>query len=157
MRLFELATEFRNLSECADSGQDVGEAFDAIACAFEDKVTAAVHVMRDLELDADKLAAEIKRLTDRKRAIDGNATRLRERIRDAMISCDLRKVKAETFSITLSDGPERVGIADETLVPESFIRTKREVDKSAILAAYKQDGELVPGAVIERGTRLVIR
>jgi phage host-nuclease inhibitor protein Gam len=42
-------------------------------------------------------------------------------------------------------------------VPAEYLRVKREVNKSAVLQAYKQDGELVPGVRIERATRLVIR
>jgi len=157
MRLYDLALEYQDLQARAEAGDDVTEALDCLTGGIEHKAAALVHVLRDLELDSEKLALEIKRLTDRKRAIDANTERMRSRLRDGMAACDLRKIKADTFTITLSEGPERVEVEDPSLVPADFSRVKTEVDKSKILAAYKEHGECVPGTRIARGTRLVIR
>ena len=69
----------------------------------------------------------------------------------------IQKIKAGTFTIWLQEGPERVEVVDEAAVPEAFFRVKREVSKSEILRAYKQDGECVPGTRIERSVGLRIR
>lgn len=110
-----------------------------------------------MELDVEKLSQEISRLSARKRTLDGNMMRAREYLRAGMLATNTTRIKAKTFSISLSDGPDRVVVEDESAIPEAFQRVKREVDKSKILDAYKADGELVRGTRIERGTRLVIR
>lgn len=157
MRLFELSLQYRDLQERAEEGEDVSSALEALGGALEVKAEAIGYVLRDMQLDADKLDAEIKRLTERKKTLEANVTRTREYLRTGMLASGIRKIKGPTFSLSLVDCPERVEIEDESLLPDAYVRIKREPSKSAILAAYKADGECVPGTRIERGTRLVIR
>lgn len=156
-RLFEVTGQYLAVQERAEAGEDVGDALETLQGDIEQKSAALVRVLRDLELDSDKIAEEQRRLAARKKTIDNNAERIREYVRQAMLQTGIHRIKAATFGISLSEGPERVVVEHEDQVPESFLRTRREVDRAAILSAYKQDGECVPGVRIERGTRLVIR
>jgi phage host-nuclease inhibitor protein Gam len=155
--LYALSGQYLAVQERAEAGEDVADLLEALHGDIEHKAAALVRLARDLELDSDKVAEEQRRLAARKKAIDNNVERLREYLRTNMLATGIHRVKAATFSIALSDGPERVDVVDETLVPEAFVRTKREVDKAKVLAAYKAHGELVAGTSITRGTRLVIR
>jgi phage host-nuclease inhibitor protein Gam len=158
MRLFDMTGRYAALAARIDQGEEVDEAELALLeDAIEHKSAAIVHLVRELELDIDKLDDELKRLAARKKTAQNNRERLRRYIETCMQQAGASKLKAATFSVSLSDGPECVVVDDEAAVPEEFLRIKREVNKSAILAAYKAHGELVPGVHIERGTRLVIR
>lgn len=155
--LYALTGAYRELQERAEEGEDLGALLEQLAGDIEQKAAALVRLVRDLELDADKIAEEQKRLAARKKTVDNNVRRLTEYLRVNMTAANIHRVKAATFSISLSDGAERVEVLDESLVPETYIRTKREVNKAAVLDAYKVTGEIVPGCDIVRGSRLVIR
>lgn len=157
MKLYELAGQYAGLKERAETGEDLTDSLAMLEGEIETKAAQLVYIARELELNAEGYDAEIKRLSERKRALVANRERLREYIRANMLACGIEKIKAPTFTITLSDGPERVEVEDETLVPDTYVRTKREVNKAAVLDAYRETGEILPGCRIERGTRLVIR
>lgn len=156
-RLYEMTGLYRDLQERAEAGEDVSEALAQLSGDIEQKGAAMVRLMRDLDLDVDKLDEEIKRLTARKKAICGNVERLKDYLRVNMEGANIQRIKAATFSICLGDGPERVEVTDEAAVPEEYVRVKREVDKAKVLAAFKSDGECVPGTTVVRGSRLTIR
>lgn len=155
--LYVLTGQFAEVQARAEAGEDVAEALEKLSGDIEAKGAALVRVLRDLELDSDKCGEEIKRLSARKKAIDGNVERIREYVRQAMEQTGIHRIKAATFAITLTQAPERVVVQDEALVPLAYLRTRTEIDKSKILAAYKEAGECVPGTCIERGSCLRIR
>lgn len=152
--LYVLTGAFAEVQARAEAGEDVTEQLDALTGRIEDKSAALVRVLRDLELDSDKVAEELKRLSARKKAIDANHARIREYMRTNMAHAGITRVKASTFTITLADAAaDRVEVVDEKLVPDTYVRIKREVNKAAILDAYKTTGECVPGTTIVQGAR----
>ena len=157
MRLYELAGAYAAVQARAEQGEDVLDALAEIEDSIEAKAAALTRLMRDMQLDCDKLAEEIGRLTDRKRALANNCERLKTYLRTNMESCGLTSIKAGTFSVSLSDGPERVEVLDEAAIPPEYFRVKREVDKAAILTTHKANGECVPGVNVVRSKCLRVR
>lgn len=157
MRLYDISQAYVSLALRAEDGEDVSEALAALDGELNAKAEGVLYVLRDLEGDAEKIDAEIKRLSERKRALAGNAQRIYDYLRRSMETAQIGRIKAPTFVITLSDGPERVEVDDEAQLPEAFVRTKREPNKVALLQHYKATGEIVQGTRIERSSRLTIR
>jgi phage host-nuclease inhibitor protein Gam len=157
MRLYEIPSAYRDLADLAESGEDVSSALATLDGELARKAEGVVYVLRNIDAEAEAYASEIKRLTDRKRAADANAERIRSYVRSTMEGSGITKIKAGTFSVTLGEGPERVEVDDESQIEAAFLRTKVEVSKSAILAHFKATGEIPCGVSITRGTRLVIR
>lgn len=157
MRLYELTAAYAAIQQLADDGEDVSAQLAELDDALEAKGTALVAVMRGLDAEADALRLEELRMATRRRAIEANVERLREYVRTQMQANGITKIKGPAFSIGLSDGPERVVVEDAEAVPTEFQRVRTEVDKSRILAAWKQSGECVPGTRIERSTSLRVR
>ncbi len=152
--LYALAGDYAVLQQLAEDGADVGPQLEQLAGAIEQKTAALVRITRDLDLDVDKLDEEIKRLTARKRALTANRDRIREYMRTSMTTAGIDRVKAAAFTITLGkEGAPRVDVVDESLVPDTYVRITRTVNKAAVLDAYRQTGECVPGTVIVEGTR----
>lgn len=151
--LYQMAGVYVELQRAAEEGEDVTEQLSALAGRIEDKAAALVRIERDLQLDADKLGEEVRRLTARKRAVEANRDRLRDYLRSNMDVCGIHRVKAAAFTITLGAESERVEVVDEALVPETYVRIKREVDKRAVLDAYRTTGEVVAGCNIVAGQR----
>jgi septal ring factor EnvC (AmiA/AmiB activator) len=106
MRLFDLTGAYAALVERIEAGEEVDEQLLAtLSDAIEHKSAAIVHVLRDLELDIDKVDEELRRLAARKKTASANRERLREYVRACMTDAGVSKLKAATFSISLSDGP----------------------------------------------------
>jgi phage host-nuclease inhibitor protein Gam len=157
VRLYEIASEYMQLQALAESGEDVGPMLATVDVALAEKAQGVVYVLKNLEAEAEAFRAEETRLAARRQTLERAADQIRDRVRSAMAAGGVTRVKAGTFSISLSEGCERVEVEDAAAVPEAFHRVKREIDKSAILRAYKSDGEVPAGINIVRGTRLVIR
>ncbi len=155
--LYQLAAEYSRLLETAEDGEDIGAALDAISDAIEVKVDRIACVLASLEGDETAAREEAKRLLKRATAVEANRERLRDYLRTQMDLHGVAKMRTPRFTISVSDGPERVEIEDESAVPETFVRTKREIDRRAVLEAFKADGECVPGTRISRGRTLRIR
>src|SRR5690606_2466988 len=103
--------------------------------------------------------AAIKRLTNRKRALESRSEWLRKYLRENMALTGIKRIDAidGTFSARLEIGrDESVEIDPDVILPDALCRVKVEADKSRIKAAIKA-GEPVPDGVrIVRRDRLVI-
>lgn len=170
MRLYDLTTEYQALLEIAerdggnepdaDHGLELSDALTKLEGDIETKAAGIAKVLANLDADAAAYGAEERRLAARRKTAEGNAERLRSYLRACMQQLGACSIKGATFSITLSPGPDKVEVDDmAALAGTEFLRTKTvvEPDKHAILAAYKQHGEMVPGTRIVPTTRLVIR
>jgi phage host-nuclease inhibitor protein Gam len=152
--LYAMAGDYAVLQQLAEDGQDVSAQLEQLAGAIEQKTAAMVRIARDLELDVDKLDDELRRLTARKRALVANRDRIRDYMRTAMETANIDRVKAAAFTVTLSaPSAQRVEVVDESLVPDTYVRVKREVNKAAVLDAYRVTGEIVPGCTIVDSAR----
>lgn len=157
MRLYDITEAYRALSLLAEDGEDVSAELAKIDGELVTKAEGILHVLRNVEGDADKIDQEIKRLTARKRVAENNAARIREHLRKGMEASGVTRIAGGAFTVTLTDGSDRVEVDDALSLPDEYVRVKREADKAAILAHYRATGEIIPGTRIERGTRLVIR
>lgn len=159
MKLYDLTAEYAALQRAAEEGEDVADALAALAGDIEAKGAGIVKVVKALDADAAALKAEETKLAERRKAIEGNAKRLRDHVKTTMELHGVHSIKSPACSITLSDGPESVVIENEALIPAEFQRVKvdTEIDKAGILKAWKDSGECVPGTKIKRGLALRIR
>jgi phage host-nuclease inhibitor protein Gam len=156
-RLYDLAGAYAGLQEAAEDGHDVGEALAQVNDAIEIKAKHIAAVLSNLSSDIATLTAEEKRLATRRRSIERNRERPRDYLRTNMDMAGIETIRCAAFSVTVCDAPERVEVEDVASVPLEFTRTSVEVNKAAILRAWKEGGECVPGTSIERGRRLLIK
>ena len=154
--LHEIAKEYREVAAMADSDDEgmaiaVLDTLEAIGGTFEEKAKAVIAVARNRESDVAAIDAEIERLKKRKTAINNQANRLYEYLRENMEATGIKKISCPLFSITLTDGRELACIDDESKLPDELMRVKTEIspDKVEILRRLKEGAE-VPGAHIER-------
>jgi phage host-nuclease inhibitor protein Gam len=159
MRLYELAPQYAAIAAAAldDNTPEMEAALAAVTDDLSRKVDGLVHVIADLDAEALTLRAEEARLADRRRLREQRVERLRDYLREQMDAHGITKIATATSTITVSDGPQRVVVEDEGAVPAEYIRTKKEIDKRAILDAMKSNGECVPGTRVERSRALRIK
>ena len=148
MRLYDISEAYVRLQLRAEDGEDVSAELEQLDGALSAKAEGVVHVLRNLEGDADKIGAEIKRLQARKKAVENNAERILGYLRASMEKANITRIKAPTFTATLSDGSDRVEIDDESKLPDAYVRTTREPNKKAILDNYRATGEILSGVRI---------
>ncbi len=156
-KLYELADHYRVLHERLEDGEDVSDALAQLDGALEQKSLAIMHVMRDLDLEVEAFKTEEQRLAARRKTLEAQRTKLKDYVLRCMQDADVVKLKAGTFQLAVREDPEHVVIEDEALIPDTYVRTKREPNKAAILDAYRTTGECVPGTRIARGYSLRTR
>jgi hypothetical protein len=159
--LYSLTSQYQQLLELAECGEDVGEALAALDDAIEAKALGIVKVLAQLDANAEAAGAEAERLAARAKAFAKNAERLRDYIKAHMKAANIKSVKTPLFSITLSNGQPKVVITDAGKVPPELMRhpdpPEPQPDKVAILKLHKDTGEIPPGCDIVATTKLLVR
>lgn len=151
--MFELAEEFRELAaRLYDTDQEEQAIIDTLEGAqypMEQKAKAISFVLRAAQIDIDAHAAELKRLDDRKTALEAHKDRLMAYVHAAMMKADIKKLPAGSYTFTSKKNPPKVEITDQAALPVQFLSFPEipppTPDKKAIAAALKA-GEPVPGA-----------
>lgn len=149
-KLYELTGEYAELQDRAECGEDVSAALAALDGKLEAKAESIAAVLRNLSADQEALRAEEKRLAARRKAKENAEESLREYVRSQMVAAGITRIKCAAFSFALQNY-EHVRVDDVDALPAEFRRTVPEAvepDKKAILAAWKRDGEVVPGATV---------
>lgn len=148
--LREIEVDFQALEDllCETEGE-VGPVMNDWLMEFEKNLTAKavsyVYVSQKLEALAEINRNFAKQYLDRARVFEGANERLRERLREVMLTTDRREIAGEGATIKLVRSIPRVDVHNEALIPDQFFRTERVLEKKKVLEALKA-GEAVPGA-----------
>lgn len=163
--IYELTADYLQIQEMMENPdldpQALADTFEGIDGALEDKADNYAKVRKNLESDVEGLENEIRRLTSRKKAIENNIKRMNEVLLTTMITTGKTKFKTALFSFGVQKAPVSVVIDDEDIenYPEEFLRTKVEINKSALKEAIlASDADSIMGlAHLEQKDTLRIR
>ena len=151
MKLYEINQQIEQLIDNIDpeTGEALfdEEALNELMLAREEKIEQVALAVKNITAEADAIATEIKKLTERKRVLENKA----ESIRD-YLQRQLDGAKFQTAKVAISYRNTKSVEINEAKFWESdplpcFYRTKQEADKTAIRKAI-EDGQTVPGAEI---------
>ena len=163
IRLYDISEEIRYSLEVLFSG-DVAEGweeqFDKLEIALEEKGLAIRHVLREMSASSDALAAEIKRLYERKKIFDNAEARLKAYTMDCMEKAGRDEIKVDGIGLKIVKTPAKAIVFDVDalqsahpemvdIIPQSLKARLDEVKKWE-----KSHGESPSGTEITRGTRL---
>lgn len=153
MTLYELSTQYAELLAAYDSAETDEEREVAMATlmdlddAIADKGAAYARIMRNAQADADALAVEIKRLQSIKKAKDGLVSRMKDNLLQAMTMAGVKELATDIGKWRIQKNPFSVVIKDVSLLPQQYlIPVDPDIDKRAMLADFKETGELIAGA-----------
>lgn len=149
----EYVSLYAQLEDCENEEQalTILNAITAVEADITDKAENYARVLRNKAAEAEMYAAEIKRLTERKRIAEAAADRLKENIRYAMELAGATEIRTTIGAWKIRTNPPSVQITDESAIPaEYLIAQPPKVDKKAILHAFKVNGEYVPGPDVVR-------
>ena len=150
MKLYEINQQIEQLLDNIDpeTGEALfdEEALNELMLAREEKIEQVALAVKNITAEADAIATEIKKLTERKRVLENKA----ESIRD-YLQRQLDGAKFQTPKVAISYRNTKSVEIDEAKFwehpSELFVRTKKEADKTAIRQAI-EGGQTVPGAEI---------
>lgn len=146
MTIYELTQEYLQLLALAEDEltdpYTLDDTMEAIQGEIEDKADAYAKIMLQLYAQSDGIDKEIKRLTEKKRAIDNNAKHLKNRLQQAMEVTGKKKFKTALFSFGIQKNPASLIIDDAEKIPEEFLIAQApKVDNAGIKAALKAGQE----------------
>jgi len=95
--------------------------------------------------------AEIDRLSNAKRILENRISWLKEYTLGCMVDNNEPELVFPLVSIKIASNPPSVVVLDEQKIPAEFIRIKEihEVNKTDIMAGYKETGIIPNGVMIE--------
>lgn len=154
-KLYELTNEYSALLaqyEDAETDQEREDTLQRLLDCGDDIAVKAENyakIVKNEEADAKALADEIARLTAKKRAAENAVKRMKEYMLAAMEIVGAKEIETSIGKWRVQKNPPSVTVTDVFKVPERFlIQQEPTVDKRAMLAEYKQTGELFDGAEI---------
>jgi Siphovirus Gp157 len=155
MTLYSLSEEGIQISDILTENEgeltpELEARLDALMLSGQESMEAAAMVVKQLEGSATACEEESKRLRERAKAFSDNAQRLKDRMVVALDSAFNGKIKTPLFTIwAQSTAPTVVvdlapGYTAEMLHDEhpKLVRVKMEIDRPAVLAAWKAGEEL---------------
>lgn len=161
-RLYDIADRFTNLQELLESGAvdelTLQEAMSQIDGEFEEKADNIAFILKDLLTTAKAIKEEEQRLSQRRKALENNADRLKDHLESMMRLIDKPKFKTTLNSFTISRGKPTVVIENEDLVPLEYkaLEETIKIDKNAIYTALK-NGENIDGVSLQENESLKIK
>jgi hypothetical protein len=161
--LYQIAAEYRNIADVlmdtdADE-QTIKDTLDGESWPLEQKAQNYGFVIRNMEATAAAIKEAEAKMAARRKSLENRAKYLTERLKTGMEIAGVTRLTCPHFDIKIANNPASVDIYEPGLIPAEFMRQPEPPpaapDKTAIKAAI-QAGKEVPGAMLARGTRLVI-
>ena len=134
--------------------QIIKDTLEGLEGELEEKLEDYMHVVVQLEADADGLDKEIARLTARRDACRNPAKKMRQTILATMQEFNRPKLQTEHFRFSIAKNGGLAPLAITGDVPAEFC--KMEPDNSKIREALK-NGDLEFAHLEERGVHLSVR
>lgn len=157
--LFSLTTDYLKVLDMSDQLDDgtLNDTLESIDEAIEDKAENIAKVISEMEATVVAVDTQIKRLQERKSALQNNIKNIKQYLQREMENIGKTKIKGELFNINVQNNPPAVKIFDEKKIPRTFfVSQKPKLDKSQVKSALKE-GFNVPGAELTQTKSLRIR
>lgn len=103
-------------------------------------------VIRQMDAEAAMLKAEIARMNALKKSKENTVARLKEAIAGAMQMYGITKIQGDLINLSFRKSQKVMQVDQEmdalSALPQQYLRTKTEIDTSAIRAALKAGEEI---------------
>lgn len=135
------------------------DAFENLTDDIKVKFENCCKYIKNTDSTIEGLAAEIKRLQARKKALENGEKRLKAMMLDVQKKTGEKKLECGTFTTSIQANPVKVvlNVEDVYKIPEDFLKySEPEVNKTAVKEAL-QNGQELPWAYLEKSDGLRIR
>jgi len=165
MKLYEIASEYRNVLRDIEDGADTNEELEqivekinAIESDFEVKAQNVAMYFLEIESDIKAIKEEEDRLTARRKSLQTRSDWLKEYLKENMVKTGKVKIKTPLLTLSVQNNRPAVQIINDEELPKEF-KIEEVIytpNKTAIRIAINAGYE-VAGATLTQGTRLVIK
>lgn len=158
--LYQIQGEYLRLYDMVTEEDDaLSDTLESLNLDLSDKSEGYVAVIKQLEMESDECDRQIEYFQNKKKARQNSVKRLKEALISAMDIANLNEIKAGSWvlKVAKNGGKTPVDIPDESLVPESYMRLKFEIDKDLIRKALEEGKKLSFAKLGERGRHLNIK
>lgn len=161
MRLYEIPFALRKELELIEIDEETGEILgannlDQIEGEAAEKIENTGLYVRELNAEIAALKVEADRLNERRRSLENKSERIKALLLPAV---EAMGGKVKGAMLTVSIGTTKSVELDENalnILPDEFVRVKREADKTAIKAAISS-GRVIDGARIVENKSIRMR
>jgi len=162
--LYKLVEQHRELERFADETdvdpEVLRDTLDGLKGDIELKAQSVAAFIRNIEADADAIAAASKAMAQRAARLQERADAIRQYLLVNMQATGITKISCPYFTISLRKNPPSLVVENEAAVPDQF-RVWPEppppsLDKRKIIATI-QSGQPVPGCSVTQNERVEIR
>lgn len=165
MKLYEINDKIYELLNQEIIDPETGEILDVngfdqlkeLELAREVKIENTGLFIKNLDADVAALKEEEKRLAERRKAKENRLNSVKQFLNDFLQSEDVQKFETARVKMSFRKS-ESVGIADESLIPDKFVKTEivKSPMKNDIKKALKA-GKEVPGAWLVESQNLQVK
>ncbi len=154
--LYKLTDDFNALMDIDDPDEVDNALLTIVSGDIEKKAENICKLVKMVEASAEAFKTEEKRISERRKALENKADRIRQYMKESLLNANIDKVDAGTFRVSVGLSQGTLIIDDSSSLPAEYMKVVYEPDKAGIKAAIKKGGA-VPGAHIEAGITLTIR
>ena len=162
MNLYELSHQYQNALESLNDmdlpEEAIKDTLEALGGELMDKYKNVALYKQNLMVVAQAKKDAAKAMNEQAKAIENKAMRLMDYLDENMKRNGITEITCPYFTVKYRKNPPSVIIYDESMLPESMIRTKTTTapDKIAIKKAI-ESGEEIGGARVVQNETLVIK
>lgn len=162
--LYQLVDEFKaaaeSLSDLDLPDEVITDTLEGLSGEIEAKATNVAMFARNLEVIAEQIKIAESAMSGRRKAIENRVTRIKDYLKENMERCGISKIESPYFKISIRENPPSVVIDAESLLPEQYMRQPEippPIPDKKLLSDDLKNGKIIPGAHLERRTRLEIK
>jgi len=152
-RLFELSEAYRQISELCSNGEGFEESLQNLQDEFEIKAINVAKIIKELEYSEEDFVKEIERLSSKRKTLQNSISSMKDYLKRNMEETNIKKIKKETISLTLTDSPSSCQIDDEQKIPSNFKTTVLKIPSNKVpedLLEFRTDETINKKEILEK-------
>jgi len=157
--IYELTNDWLQLQEMIASGEydeeTLSNTLDCLDYEIEAKADGYAKIIKNLSSDVDGLKAEEKRLSDRRKAIENNITKLKTNLYEGMKTTGKEKFKTNLFNFNIQKNTPSVTLIGK--IPAKYLIKQEPKTDIATIKKELLEGKKFKFAELTQGESLRIR
>ena len=168
MNLYELSDSYQQILDLLQSvdttaepeyAQALRDTLDSVNASFDDKAEGYVSIINQLKYDIEVVSNEIKRLSEKKSALENNRKKLAEVLAAEMDSTGKTKIKTPKFSIWIQNNPHSLIVESEDHIPSKYYEPQppKLLKKDLLKYLKEHEDESIKGVELRQSRGLRFR
>ena len=140
--------------------QTFADTLESLSGDLEVKATNVAMFVRNLEASAESIKAAEKQMSERRKAIEAKAERIRNYLKDNMARTGITKIDCPYFALSLRNSPPAVEVINADEIPAQYFDIPEPPAPVLNRNRLKDDlknGVIVEGARLTQGSYLQIK